>query len=186
MAQAAMAETPKHTVALVSKTGDQFFVPRQSIRLSEFLSEMLDNDEDLVSIDVPEVDSNVLTIVTEFLIHYANEDPVDLRKVARIDDDTITSPFQRGLTETEFESYLSVWDKWFLAQFTPRDIFYLLQTVDFFLIDSLTTLLAAKGSMYIRNKTAEELQDQYGDLFDEATLEEAKRFQKFVPDVIEK
>ncbi len=81
-----MSAADNRSVHLVSSEGESFDVPLSAAKMSELVKTMLDEEaedgDDAQEIPLPNVKSQILTLVINFLRHYATEPMNDIEKVS--------------------------------------------------------------------------------------------------------
>jgi S-phase kinase-associated protein 1 len=149
-------KTKEQRVTLVSFEGQQFDIPKKLALMSGYLSEFESCDEYEAVVPLPNIKSDILQRVIEFLQHHVGTPMADIDKPLK---STIMS-----------ENVADVWDAAFVDQ--PQDtIFELILAANFLDIKSLLDLTCAKVASMIRGKTPAEIRSTFN-IVDNFTPEE--------------
>jgi S-phase kinase-associated protein 1 len=155
-----MSEENKRQVELVSKDKQNFKVERDVIQMSGLVKDMLeegDEEDEVPSIPVPNVDSKPLQKVIDYC-QYHHKNPAE----------EIEKPLKGKI-----EDVICDWDKKFL-EIDQSLLIELIMAANYLNIKDLLDLTCAKVASMIKGKSPEQIREMFGIENDFTPEEEAK------------
>jgi len=155
-----MADEGKN-VRLVSVEGESYEVPLDVAKMSELVKNMIDDDQDedeAQEIPLPNVKSQILAKVIDFLNHYKTEAMTDIEK-------PLKSANMHEVVQDYYANYVTV----------EQDIlFELILAANYLDIKPLLDLTCATVASMIKGKTPEEIRKTFNIVNDFTPEEEAQ------------
>jgi len=155
-----MADEGK-TVHLVSQEGESFDVGLATAKMSELVKTMIDednDDEEAQEIPLPNVKSQILALVIEFVKHYATEPMTDIEK-------PLKSANMNEVVQEWYATFVNV---------QQETLFELILAANYMDIKPLLDLTCATVASMIKGKTPEEIRKTFNIVNDFTPEEEAQ------------
>ncbi|KAJ1406863.1 putative Skp1 family protein [Ochromonadaceae sp. CCMP2298] len=149
------------TVKLVSSEQESFTVPVEVAKMSELMSTMLneDDDDEDMSIPLPNVSALILAKVIEFCKMYVAEKMTEFEKPLKDAD-------LSKLVQTQFAEFITSLDN--------DSLYHLTLAANYLDIPQLLDLCSARIASYIKGKTVEEIRCNLNIVNDFSPEEEAQ------------
>ena len=147
-------------VTLISSDNEKFEISSKAAKRSTVVNNVLESYPEDSEIPIPNVKSNILKKIIEYLNHYENEEPL-----------TIIKPLKNN-----FKDCVSEWDYNFVNQ-DQNTIFEIILGANYMDIKPLLEVSCAKIASMINGKTTEEIRKTF-DIQNDFTPEEEKQIQE--------
>ena len=153
-------------IYLVSQEGEKFEISKKYAKVSDLVVKSFESDKESNELPLPEVKTEILKLVIEYMKHHKGTEPPIVEKPLR-------SAVMKDVCKEE-------WDATFIDNIgnTSRDqLFTLIETANYMNIQSLLHLGCAKVASLIKGKPKEEVMKILG-VKEEQKPEEKKEEQK--------
>ena len=152
------------TITLKSSDGQQFQIDIKSAKRSTYIADLIEEHKGETEFLIPEVEAKILKKIVEYLIHYKDTEPKDIK---------------RPLNDSKIEKILDKWDYTYITSFALADCVDLLNAATFMDIQPLLRLMCARIAALMIELPLDEVKTTFGIECD-MTEEEKERFRKYV------
>ena len=152
------------TITLKSSDGQQFLIDVKSAKRSTYIADLIEEHKGETEFLIPEVEAKILKKIVEYLIHYKDTEPKDIK---------------RPLNDSKIEKILDKWDYTYITSFALADCVDLLNAATFMDIQPLLRLMCARIAALMIELPLDEVKTTFGIECD-MTEEEKERFRKYV------
>ncbi len=152
------------TITLKSSDGQQFQIDIKSAKRSTYIADLIEEHKGETEFLIPEVEAKILKKIVEYLIHYKETEPRDIK---------------RPLKDSKIEKILDKWDYTYITSFALSDCVDLLNAATFMDIQPLLRLMCARIAALMIELPLDEVKTTFGIECD-MTEEEKERFRKYV------
>jgi S-phase kinase-associated protein 1 len=152
------------TITLKSSDGQQFQIDIKSAKRSTYIADLIEEHKGETEFLIPEVEAKILKKIVEYLIHYKETEPKDIK---------------RPLKDSKIEKILDKWDYTYITSFALADCVDLLNAATFMDIQPLLRLMCARIAALMIELPLDEVKTTFGIECD-MTEEEKERFRKYV------
>ena len=152
------------TITLKSSDGQQFQIDIKSAKRSTYIADLIEEHKGETEFLIPEVEAKILKKIVEYLIHYKETEPRDIK---------------RPLKDSKIEKILDKWDYTYITSFALADCVDLLNAATFMDIQPLLRLMCARIAALMIELPLDEVKTTFGIECD-MTEEEKERFRKYV------
>ena len=152
------------TITLKSSDGQQFQIDIKSAKRSTYIADLIEEHKGETEFLIPEVEAKILKKIVEYLIHYKDTEPKDIK---------------RPLNDSKIEKILDKWDYTYITSFALSDCVDLLNAATFMDIQPLLRLMCARIAALMIELPLDEVKTTFGIECD-MTEEEKERFRKYV------
>jgi len=142
-------------LTLKSQEGERFTVPKKISIMSELVKTMAEGDKEETSIPLPNVKSNVLSKVIQYMEHHHHSMPKEIEKPLR---------------SANMAEVVSQWDAEFV-EVEQEMLFELILAANYMDIKPLLDLTCAKVASMIKGKTPEQIRKTFN-IVNDFTAEE--------------
>ncbi len=152
-------------IQLMSNSGIKYDVSEKNIKISNLISEMIEDSEESNIIPL-NISDDILKKIIEFCEYYSI--------YPLITDDNFSLTHGELISSTNIEKYVPDW----YSNFIDVDVdllFMLLKSSDFLHIDPLIELCCLKIGTLIKDKTTDELRKIFN-IYDDTSVEEKEEF----------
>ena len=104
------------TITLKSSDGQQFLIDVKSAKRSTYIADLIEEYKGETEFLIPEVEAKILKKIVEYLIHYKDTEPKDIK---------------RPLNDSKIEKILDKWDYTYITSFALADCVDLLNAATF-------------------------------------------------------
>lgn len=146
------------TITLTSSEGNEYTVDREAAIISFLIKEIIEDDENDITIPLPNVNDSTLTKVIEFMVHYSDEPMTKIEKPLR---------------SSVMEENVSEWYAKFV-DIEQEQLFNLILAANYMDISSLLNLSCAKVASLIKGKSPQEIRNIFN-IENDFTTDEQKR-----------
>ena len=152
------------TITLKSSDGQQLLIDVKSAKRSTYIADLIEEHKGETEFLIPEVEAKILKKIVEYLIHYKDTEPKDIK---------------RPLNDSKIEKILDKWDYTYITSFALADCVDLLNAATFMDIQPLLRLMCARIAALMIELPLDEVKTTFGIECD-MTEEEKERFRKYV------
>lgn len=147
--------------------GKSVDLPRKGAKFSDLLQSVTE-DKHADEVDLPHLDSRVVTKIVEYMVHHIDQPPR-----------TVEGP----LKSNQLSSLFGVFDAEFADSLDQQMLFQVLLAANYMAVKPLVTLLCAKIATMMANKTPHNIRRTFG--IRDFTPSERIEVQKHFPDLLE-
>ena len=151
------------TVNLRSSNNKLFKLSEKAASRSKLIKDMINDYEDEVDFPLPEVRTEALEKIVEYLKHYENSEPKEI---------------PRPLQDSQINKILDEWDFNFINSISKEEAINLINAANYMDISSLLHLTACKIASWMLDKDVETVRKEFG-IVNDMTEEEQKEYDKF-------
>jgi S-phase kinase-associated protein 1 len=151
------------SISLVAlKDGTKIDIDKHCVRHSTLLKNLVEEYKDDNEVSIPELDGSTLKYICEYLSHYKEEDPKDVKK---------------PLEKYDIKEMYGEWEDTFIKKFEgdKSALWKLLEGANYIDCKSLLELGCSKVAVQIKDFNGKEMCDYFG-LEEDLTEEEAQKF----------
>jgi len=145
-----MSDTDESYVEIVSGDEKKFKVKRKMILMSALISDMLEEedeeDEDIPSIPIPNVDGGTFEVIQKYIQHHWNNKADEIKKPLK----------------GKIEDVISQWDNEFLNSFDQTMLIKSTMAANYLNIKDLLDLTSASLASGLKGNTPEKIRDKFG------------------------
>jgi hypothetical protein len=151
------------SISLVAlKDGTKVDIEKVCVRHATLLKNLVEEYKDDNEVSIPEIDGNTLKYICEYLTHYKDTDPVDVKK---------------PLEKYDIKETYGEWEEGYIKQFESdkAGMWKLLEGANYIDCRNLLELGCSKVAIQIKDFTGKEMTEYFG-LEEDLTEEEAQKF----------
>lgn len=145
-----MSNTDEREIEIITKDSKKCKVKRKMILMSGLVSDMLEEqdeeDEDIPSIPIPNVDVETFEVIHKYIQHHWNNKAEEIKKPLK----------------GKIEDVISQWDNEFLISVDQTMLIKLVMASNYLNIKDLLDLTSARMASRMKGKTPERIREMFG------------------------